>query len=144
MNRLFKLCPQESVQGVYRLDQRGQDSVISLGIYFLESNLQHRDKILPYLLKLLKGLPKAVWLTEVRSLPSDRIPSAERFSFCLNTLLSDIATKCEQVREEIIATQVEMLAVLTNLIRGSKDQEGNRSIQAKRNKKLLIFYLIPK
>ena len=40
--------------------------MIALGIYLLESNLQHIELILPYLLKLLDGLGKVVWLDEVK------------------------------------------------------------------------------
>lgn len=48
------------------------------------------------------------------------IPAAERFSFCLNTLLSDIAVSCQDVRDEIILSQVETLNTLTHMIKKSR------------------------
>lgn len=49
------------------------------------------------------------------------IPASERFSFCLSTLLSDIAVNCPDVRDEIILNQVETLNVLTNMIKTSRE-----------------------
>lgn len=48
------------------------------------------------------------------------IPASERFSFCLNTLLSDIAVSCPDVRDTIIQNQVDTLNTLTNLIKSSR------------------------
>ena len=58
--------------GNVAMTQRGQNAVVGLGVYFLESGFQHKDKIVPYLLQLLQVLSKASWPQEVRYYPSDR------------------------------------------------------------------------
>uniref|UniRef100_A0A8D8UEF4 1-phosphatidylinositol 4-kinase n=1 Tax=Cacopsylla melanoneura TaxID=428564 RepID=A0A8D8UEF4_9HEMI len=94
------------------LDNRAQHAVIALGVYLLESDLCHVDKILDYLLKLLVALPNVQWTDEVIKNSNQRIPTSEKFSFCLNTLLSDITFKHEDSRELIITTQIKVLTGL--------------------------------
>ncbi|XP_021707659.1 phosphatidylinositol 4-kinase alpha isoform X4 [Aedes aegypti] len=121
---LFRYCPQENAAGVFCLDSRAQDAVIALGLYFLESGYQYEKEIIPYLLRLSKALPKAVWIDDVKLNKIDKIPIAEKFCFCLNSLLSDIAVGCPESRDEIIVNQVEVLTVLTNMIKGSKESSS--------------------
>lgn len=66
------MCPIEDENGVFFIDQRGQDAVIGLGIYLLESGLQHIDNILPYLIRLLKGMSEAKWNDVTQFTTSDR------------------------------------------------------------------------
>lgn len=148
---LFRYCPQENAAGVFSLDSRAQDAVIALGLYFLESGCQHEHQIIPYLLRLAKALPKAFWVDDGTPKKTDRnlnifsinsnvscyiiaflfrkhthtgIPAAEKFSFCLNTLLSDIAVNCPDACDEIILNQVETLNALTNMIKTSRENNS--------------------
>lgn len=41
---------------------------------------------------------------------------AEKFSFCLNTLLSDVASKQQSLREEVITAQIELMSNLTKAV----------------------------
>lgn len=72
MQTLYKFCPQENATGVFCLDTRAQDAVIALGLYFLESGCQHEKQIIPYLLRLAKSLPKAVYIDDAKANKTDR------------------------------------------------------------------------
>ncbi|XP_075984283.1 phosphatidylinositol 4-kinase III alpha isoform X2 [Anticarsia gemmatalis] len=115
VNTLFMLCPQASSSLV--VTPRSQEASIALGLYFLQSGLQHQDKLLPYFLKVLKSLANAQFEEPVsKTKNGDRIPMSEKFSFCLNTLLSDVASKQPSLREEIITAQIELMSSLTKII----------------------------
>lgn len=68
---LYGMCPMETQNGGISINCRQQDAVIALGIYFLESRLQHKEKILKYLLHLAKLLEKATWPDELKYNVSD-------------------------------------------------------------------------
>uniref|UniRef100_A0A3Q2PY58 1-phosphatidylinositol 4-kinase n=1 Tax=Fundulus heteroclitus TaxID=8078 RepID=A0A3Q2PY58_FUNHE len=98
------MCPVD-FRGVFQLDERRRDAVIALGIFLVESNLQHKDVIVPYLLGLLKGLPKVQWIEESSERKGrDALPVAENFSFCLVTVLSDVAQRDENLRGQVCAS----------------------------------------
>ncbi|KAK8780519.1 hypothetical protein V5799_018137 [Amblyomma americanum] len=113
--KVMSACPVEMSRGVFRIDQRGQDSVIALSVYLMESGFQHRERIVPYLMKLLRGLLKASFSEEVKYEPDERIPVRERFCFLLHTVLSDVAYHCEEFSEEIGNCQTEFLGALVRI-----------------------------
>lgn len=122
---LFSLCPQPNSSFTYRLSNRDQSAIIGLGIFLLESNtFLHLNHILPYLLDVAKGLQRGTWPNDdglrLHANSVDRIPTAESFSFCLHTLLSDIASASGvsdgEVREQILQVQIECMEGLVDAI----------------------------
>uniref|UniRef100_A0A8C1SW62 Phosphatidylinositol 4-kinase alpha n=1 Tax=Cyprinus carpio TaxID=7962 RepID=A0A8C1SW62_CYPCA len=98
VQKLQCMCPVD-IRGVFQLDERRRDAVIALGIFLVESELQHKDTIVPYLLGLLKGLPRVQWIEESSERKGrETLPIAENFSFCLVTMLSDVAQMDESMR----------------------------------------------
>ncbi|XP_061732101.1 phosphatidylinositol 4-kinase alpha isoform X1 [Nerophis ophidion] len=133
VQKLQCMCPVD-VRGVFQLDERRRDAVVALGIFLVESNLQHKDAIVPYLLGLLRGLPRVQWIEE----SSERkgrviLPVAENFTFCLVTLLSDVAQRDESMREQILETIMDVMQVLQEVC---KDSESH-------DKEYLCRYTVP-
>lgn len=60
LQQLFKHCPQETSGGIFLIDSRAHEAVVALGLYFLESQYQYENLIVPYLIRLLRGLPKSI------------------------------------------------------------------------------------
>uniref|UniRef100_A0A672M188 Phosphatidylinositol 4-kinase alpha n=1 Tax=Sinocyclocheilus grahami TaxID=75366 RepID=A0A672M188_SINGR len=101
VQKLQCMCPVD-IRGVFQLDERRRDAVIALGIFLVESELQHKDTIVPYLLVLLKGLPRVQWIEESSERKGrETLPIAENFSFCLVTMLSDVAQMDESMRIQV-------------------------------------------
>ncbi|XP_072310378.1 phosphatidylinositol 4-kinase alpha isoform X1 [Eucyclogobius newberryi] len=115
VQKLQCMCPVD-FRGVYQLDERRRDAVIALGVFLVESNLQHKDSIVPYLLGLLKGLPKVQWIEESSLRKGhDTLPVAEIFSFSLVTLLSDVAQNDEALRGQILESVMDLMQVLQDI-----------------------------
>ncbi|XP_006894625.1 PREDICTED: phosphatidylinositol 4-kinase alpha [Elephantulus edwardii] len=123
VQKLLCMCPVD-FHGIFHLDERRRDAVIALGIFLIESDLQHKDSIVPYLLRLLRGLPKVYWVEESTTRKGrGTLPIAENFSFCLVTLLSDVAYRDPSLRDEILEALLQVLHVLLGMCQTLEIQE---------------------
>ncbi|XP_068419829.1 phosphatidylinositol 4-kinase alpha isoform X1 [Eschrichtius robustus] len=123
VQKLLCMCPVD-FHGIFQLDERRRDAVIALGIFLIESDLQHKDSVVPYLLRLLKGLPKVYWVEESTARKGrGTLPVAESFSFCLVTLLSDVAYRDPSLRDEILEALLQVLHVLLGMCQALEIQE---------------------
>uniref|UniRef100_A0A915L0U8 Uncharacterized protein n=1 Tax=Romanomermis culicivorax TaxID=13658 RepID=A0A915L0U8_ROMCU len=106
---VFNQCPKISSVEPVIFNGRTCDCIVLLGIYCVESDCKHAEKIVPYLLDVLQNLKVAKWYIDSMLNRNDRIPGYEKFSFVLNTLLSDIASIDHTRKQQIISTQVNVL-----------------------------------
>ncbi|XP_055863268.1 phosphatidylinositol 4-kinase alpha-like isoform X4 [Biomphalaria glabrata] len=126
VERLMLLCPNYQDRGrTLRLDGRGQNAVIALGVYLLESGLQHCDIILDYLLMVLEKMPSAVWVDGPKGINQYNLPMTECFSFCLNTILCDVAFRLPSDKDKITFVQLKVLDQMTTLC----EQPGSQVVE---------------
>ncbi|XP_029103187.1 phosphatidylinositol 4-kinase, catalytic, alpha b isoform X2 [Scleropages formosus] len=133
VQKLQCMCPVD-VRGVFQLDERRRDAVIALGVFLLESELQHKEFLVPYLLGLLKGLPRVQWIEEGSARKGkDVLPVAENFTFCLLTLLSDVAQRDASSRGQILEAVISVMQTLLEMCQAPENHD----------KEYLCKYTIP-
>ena len=116
VKKLSRLCPANpsSPSDVFILDQRGTDGILALGLFELHSNLQYKEKIIPYLVDVLKGLPNAKWLEAREPVSLTKSPLAGEFAFCFVTLMSGLAAKDNSLDGDIIKMQLSLFNTLVD------------------------------
>ncbi|CAH8540893.1 unnamed protein product [Heterobilharzia americana] len=113
VKRLIEFCPPYEPNGGYRLDNQAQCSIISLGVFLVESNLKFVDRLLPHLLNVLRKLHKSNITDNIVCSEHQKLPQAECFSFTLSSLLSQVALSDTSRSETIISS---ILDCASNLI----------------------------
>uniref|UniRef100_A0A8C9T6Z3 Phosphatidylinositol 4-kinase alpha n=1 Tax=Scleropages formosus TaxID=113540 RepID=A0A8C9T6Z3_SCLFO len=123
VQKLQCMCPVD-FRGVFQLDERRRDAVIGLGIFLVESDLQHKDVIVPYLLGLLKGLPRVQWIEDnTQRKGRETLPTAENFCFCLVTLLSDVVQRDVALRGQVLEAVEDVMQVLLKICQKPEDHD---------------------
>lgn len=98
------------------LNHYRRSQLIATGIYLLYADGRHVEELVPILLKTFVSLPQMKWIDDGIPNKQDKVPVQEQFAFVFNTVLSEMAAQYPSVRDQIVSTQLEVLACCTNTI----------------------------
>ena len=114
--RLYpKLSTDSTLPGNIILEKRNLDAALAIEIFLLESELQHKDKILPLLLNLLKCLPSVKFNegSEIGRIAKGCL--AEEFSFHFVSLLLAITSLEKENGSDIVLAILHTFEELVQL-----------------------------
>ena len=96
------------------LNQTNRDAILCLGIFAVQArDPKPLQAIVPYLIDVMRYLNHMRWLETFRDAKkSHRIPIFERYSFCLHTILSDIAALHPEWRDAVLQAQLDVMEQL--------------------------------
>ncbi|CAI5445845.1 unnamed protein product [Caenorhabditis angaria] len=132
IRQLLSLGNSETEFDNQQLSHNVRASLIATGVFLLRSHGKFADDLIPMLLKALNALPNMKWIDDGLINKQDKVPIQEQFSFCFNTVLSDVAARNPFFREQIINAQVDTLACavskIHDLIEESVEHQQNSHI----------------
>ncbi|CAD6198558.1 unnamed protein product [Caenorhabditis auriculariae] len=91
-------------------------SLIAVGNFLLHSHGKFADELVPLLVRALGSLPHMKWVDDGLVNKNDKVPIQEQFSFCFNTVLSDLAARLPKFREAIVSAQADALACVVSSV----------------------------
>jgi phosphatidylinositol 4-kinase len=119
VRKLARLYPKVSVDSTLpssiTLEKRNLDAALAIEVFLLESELQHKDKILPLLLNLLKCLSSVKFneANEVNRFAKGCL--AEEFTFHFVSLLLEIASLDKENSFDIVLAVLHTFQELIQL-----------------------------
>ena len=120
---MLRLCPgrPSSIDDIFVFDQRGLDAVLALCLFELQSGLQYKDKVLPYLIDVLKGIPTARWLSPRGMMHAPKTPMPADFAFCFVSLMRALASQDNNVHDTVMKLNLEVLQDLVDQCSAFRD-----------------------
>jgi phosphatidylinositol 4-kinase len=111
---MSRLCPArpKPPSNSFILDKRSQEAILAIGLYELQSNLQYKFKIMPYLIDVLQGLPNAKWIEPRMNVLSARSSMAGEFALCFVNLMSNLAGRDNQLAMKINGCVMDVFGAL--------------------------------
>ena len=131
--QLYSRVPRPGEGGTpgYTLSPRAQQAVLSLGIFYLESDFRHSDRILDCLLGLQRSLATAAFPEPGPRDSGSRLPAAEVFSFSLHTLLNDVATHNRTEAGRVLEAQLDLMAGVLEQLQQMRSHEAPSPFHAR-------------